>query len=271
MQSEAEQAALDDVDMLGPGPIERIRLDLTTRCNLRCVYCLVSQVDYAGRDMTPEIIAKAKKFILQLATYHKLAPVDVNGHGETTYFASWVETCRTLLRGGIALRLTSNFAKDFDDTELDVLARMKSIAISIDTSDRATLRRIRRKVDVRQIVMNMHYVRMKAQELFIQPPKFRLLAGLYDQNSLLAEDFARFAISLGVAGIDFWNLSAYPYDTTDVAPADRVVPLDALSDDELKPRMRAIRRAIALLEDAGVEVNAHAGFLTALARRAGLP
>jgi len=54
-----------------------------------------------------------------------------------------VDACKSLLEAGLRLRLTANFAKEFSATELDVLARMHSIAISIDTSDRALLKRIR--------------------------------------------------------------------------------------------------------------------------------
>jgi len=266
----ARQAPLGAIDLLGPGPIDRIRIDLTTRCNLRCVYCAVSQLNYQGQDMAPELAARARKIILQLATHHTLAAIDVNGHGETTMLAGWGDFCRSLLVHGIPLRLTSNFAKEFDDSELDVLARMTTIAISIDSADRLLLRRLRRKVDVRQIVMNVHRVRMKAREISQPPPYFSLLAGLYDQNTLNIADFARFAIGLDIRRVNFWNLTEYPYENTDVAGPERVRSLDSLPDDELKPRILAIRHAISLLRKAGVAVNVHAGFLQSLARRAGV-
>jgi Radical SAM superfamily len=268
--SNARLAPPGAIDLLGPGPIDRIRIDLTTRCNLRCVYCAVSQLNYQGQDMAPELAARARKIILQLTAHHTLAAVDINGHGETTMLAGWVDFCRSLLRHDVPLRLTSNFAKEFDDSELDVLARMKTIAISIDTSDRLLLRRLRRKVDVRQIVMNVHRVRMKAREISQPPPYFSLLAGLYDQNTLNIADFARFAIGLDIRHVSFWNLTEYPYENTDVAAPDRVRSLDSLPDDELKPRILAIRHAISLLRKAGVAVNVHAGFLQSLARRVGV-
>ena len=47
----------------------------------------------------------------------------MNGHGETTALPGRVEACRTLLSHHVPLRLTTNFAKEYDRAELDVLAR----------------------------------------------------------------------------------------------------------------------------------------------------
>ena len=80
-------------DLLGPGVIDYIRLDLTTRCNLRCVYCAVSQADYQGFDMAPDIVEKAKQAIVDLARHNSLVAVDVNGHGETTIVEGWEHIC----------------------------------------------------------------------------------------------------------------------------------------------------------------------------------
>src|SRR5260370_29161219 len=78
-------------DLLGPGPIREVRLDLTTRCDLRCVYCAVSQPWYDGADMGTEVLQKAVPAILQIAAHNQLEYFSVAGHGETTFMPGWAE------------------------------------------------------------------------------------------------------------------------------------------------------------------------------------
>jgi MoaA/NifB/PqqE/SkfB family radical SAM enzyme len=263
----------DDVssptNLLSVGPIRQIRLDLTSRCNLRCVYCAVSQKAYVGADMQPPDVERAVRTILDLARFHPLDPVDINGHGETTIVAGWTDTCKALLEAGLKLRLTTNFAKEFTADELGVLARMQGIAISIDTSDRMLLKRLRRKVDLRQIITNIAFVRSVARRNYSIGPSFGFITGLYDQNSLLVEDLARLAVTLGINTVSFWSLTKYPYSETDVRTEDQALPLDDLSDDELLPRIISIRRGIRILKRAGVSVYTHADFINTLAKNRG--
>ncbi len=253
-----------------PATIRQIRLDLTTRCDLRCVYCAVSQKSYQGQDMPKVIRERAVALVGRIGTYHGLEPVDINGHGETTFADGWVETCRHLLLRDIPLRLTTNLAREYTQEEIEVLACMRSVAISIDTCDRALLRRLRRKVDVRQIVMNIQLIRASALRLYRKSPRFSFLTGLYDKNALLVEDLARFAVALGVYKMGFWSLTHYPYDHTDVGLEDQVFPLDDLADTDLLPRVQAILSAIRLLRENRLEVDVHADFIRVLARRVGL-
>jgi MoaA/NifB/PqqE/SkfB family radical SAM enzyme len=254
-------------ELLRAGLISQIRLDLTTRCNLRCVYCAVSQHSYHGADMEARTIDATVKHIVALNRFHPLTPINVNGHGETTNAPGWVDACRDLLSHGIEISVTSNFAKEFDHDELETLARMTSIAVSIDTADRRLLRRLRRKVDVRQIITNIHAVRATALRLFHRPPRFNFLCGLYDQNTLQIDELARLAISLNIHGVAFWNLKALPFENTDVPRESWLRPLDDLNDEELKPRLKCIHSAINLLRRNGIVVGTHGGFVETLSRR----
>jgi MoaA/NifB/PqqE/SkfB family radical SAM enzyme len=256
--------------LLRPAEIREIRLDVTTRCNLRCVYCAVSQTTYEGHDMPRGLMECATDYIKKLAKYHSFGSIGVNGHGETTIAAGWVNILSDFLQQGLELDITTNLAREYTATEFDVLSRMRSIAVSIDTADRILLRRTRRKVDVRQIVMNIQLIRAAALRMLCKPPTFTFLAGLYDKNSMLVEDFARLSIALGIHTVQFWNLNKYPYENTDVAPEDRVLPLDDLPDDELRPRVEAVYRAIELLRRNRIVVNVAGGFVDVLARRVGI-
>jgi MoaA/NifB/PqqE/SkfB family radical SAM enzyme len=257
-------------DLLAPANICDIRLDITSRCNLRCVYCAVSQSDYVGLDMGGDLLSASLKAIRNLARFHDIRAIGVNGHGETTYAPNWTETCLTLLEEGHALEITSNFAKEFSREELGVLSRTKAIAISIDSNNRQLLGRMRRRVDVRQVVANIVAVRAAARRNRYPAPQIGFASGLYDKNSLFLEDFAYFAIVLGVAFFDFWNLNSYPYENTDVAVDDRAIALDELSDNELVPRLAAIKRGLEILNQAGVHTKVHGNFVSVLAKKRGL-
>lgn len=260
--------ALLDRDLLEPGPIRQVRLDLSSRCNLRCVYCAVSHPDYAGADMSETVASRATDLIGRLATHHPLGPVDLNGHGETTYRKGWTDAAFALIDKGVKVRLTSNFAKAFSDVELEALACMEHIAISIDTADRQLLQAVRRRVDVRQILLNIIQVRATAIKLDRAAPKFTFSSGLYDKSAVEWEAFARFAIACGVDLVEVWNLK--PYEGLDVAPEEGVTSLDDLSDDELAPRMTSVLAGVRLLRRHQVEVHAHGDFIAKLARRVGL-
>src|SRR5229473_3618387 len=122
-------------DLLASLPPREIRLALTTRCNLRCVYCAVSQSTYQGSDMPADLAHQATAEILKIAHDHELRAVHVNGHGETTFVPGWVDICKPLLLEKLPLWIISNLAKVFSTEELEVLGQMHTIAVSIDTAD----------------------------------------------------------------------------------------------------------------------------------------
>ena len=120
------------IDLLRPFAVRQLRLALTTRCNLRCVYCAVSQLDYHAEDMPIELAHESIKLVIDAAKTDKPSIVHVNGHGETTFRPGWMELCRQLLDEDLPLGLTTNLARAYPQPELDVLARMNTIFVSID-------------------------------------------------------------------------------------------------------------------------------------------
>jgi MoaA/NifB/PqqE/SkfB family radical SAM enzyme len=258
------------MDMLGPAVIRKIRLDLSTRCNLRCVYCAVSLPDYVGNDMPTDRALRTVNTIASLMRYNPPHPVDVNGHGETTFMREWVTICEELLIRNIPIRITTNLAKKYSPVEIDTLARMHTIGVSIDTADPDLLRRMRRKVAIDRIVKTIGDIRAAAERQRIRMPEFNFGCGLFDRTSLGVEDFARFAIDLKVRSVYFWNLWVHNVDFPSVRPADRPMPLASLSNAELRPRIEAIRRAIGLLEAAQIGVEVGGDFINLLAKRVDL-
>jgi pyruvate-formate lyase-activating enzyme len=152
--------ALTDDDLLTPF-VDTVLWAVTTNCNLRCTYCAVSLPIYRGEDFD---LARAEALAEEFATA-KVRMVQISGHGETTMIPGWQAIGHAFTRHDINVCITSNFSKVFSDDELDALARMVHITISIDTVDRELLKNMRRKVDLRTILYNMQLVRLAASKL----------------------------------------------------------------------------------------------------------
>jgi pyruvate-formate lyase-activating enzyme len=256
--------------LLQPGLITDIRIDLTTACNLRCVYCAVIQPDYVSETMERGVVQSAIDFVRQISRYHKMSGVGVNGHGETTIAPDWTGACRELVALGQPVNVMTNLAKPYSTEELDVLGSLHTISVSIDTADPDLLRRTRRHVDLRQIISNIVAVRAAALRHDRSSPRFQFVCGLYDKNTLMLEELAWLAVALNIQKVQFWDLLAHSYDGLDVPDQDRAHPLASLPDDDLRPRLAAISRATAVLRRADIAVEIDGPFIADLEHRVGM-
>lgn len=142
-----------DDHLLEPG-LRYVMLELTSRCNLRCVYCAVSQPDFHGLDIT-------LGFDRLRAELGSEGPIEIqmNGHGETTIVRNWEVLARELMEDGHRLSLTSNLAIPLRDEELAVISRMERVTVSLDTSDPDLLARLRRGSRLEKIEANLRRIR----------------------------------------------------------------------------------------------------------------
>jgi len=143
-------------------PLQCIGIEMTSTCNLRCVYCSKSDPEHnaqPGRDMHMEPDVSQK--VAVVTELLKPEIVALAGTGETTGMPNWVERCKTFEHSGRpALNLNSNFARIFTDEEIEYLASLHFLQVSIDTSDAELLKAMRRKVNLHTIVYNI--IRVKA-------------------------------------------------------------------------------------------------------------
>lgn len=244
-----------------PGNIHSVRLDLTTDCNLRCVYCTRSQPGYPVVNMTSKIFAA---ILAGLGKYQGIEFIEINGHGETTAHPKWRSMCEMLFKENYNVSITSNFAKIFDSFEVNLLSRFTSILISMDSSDRELLRSLRRKVDVRTILLNMTAVRARALKNGRRPPDFGLSCGLYDQSVMGVEDLARFAVVLGIKNVIFWNLTKHK----DLPGVINPQPLGVLTDEELVRALACIDGAERIFREFGIAFHYAGDFMPQLRARA---
>ncbi|OHE22140.1 MAG: hypothetical protein A2X92_10155 [Syntrophus sp. GWC2_56_31] len=241
--------------LLAAGALESMRIDVTRDCNLRCVYCAVSQQGYVGGQMPAEVFDAALKLIPAEAGGLR---IDLNGHGETTTHPDWLRMARAATESGASVTMLSNFAKPFDADEIGVLATMSVIQISLDTTDDALLKRLRRKVSLGNILRNLHLIRMRARKADLKP-EWAISCGVYDKSVASLRDLAWFAVTAGFDSVTFWNLVKYP-DILDPGTA-RVKPIADLPEDEQRKAVAALSDAIRILEDHGVKAEVAGDFV----------
>jgi MoaA/NifB/PqqE/SkfB family radical SAM enzyme len=231
----------------------QVDIEFTSDCNLRCVYCPVSSDTYHGETMAPGLVARLLDDLPSRGVKH----IGINGHGETTIIPDWTRLCAPFVAMAETTHIISNFSRIFDDAELEVLARVGVILVSLDTVDIALLKEIRRKVDLRTMVTNIVNVRATALRLGVAPPRFQINSGIYDRNVFGLADLARFCVALRVESVSFWSLVVHSVFAKDV----RCDTVESLTPPELCRAVAVIEEAIDVLGANGVECIIPGGFI----------
>jgi MoaA/NifB/PqqE/SkfB family radical SAM enzyme len=208
-----------------------VYLELTTRCNLRCVYCAVSQPGYRGMDLT---IADADGFIAGMKQ-RGVRVVILNGHGETTFVPAWWQLATRMLNEGFRLHLTTNLARELRDDEIAILARFDRVMVSLDTMDGELLARLRRGAKLETILHNLD--RLRALDATVA-----VSVVVSDANVGTLPELADAMLARGVRTFRFGDLVEYP-DIPGVAAARHATTV---------PHAKAaFREAVARVEAAG--------------------
>ena len=234
-------------------PLGELRVDLTSRCNLRCVYCAVSQPDYRGADMSVDT------FEAIVALAESRGPgftVWLNGHGETTFHDRWTELAERLLAVGSALHMTTNLARAFDPHELDCLSRFRMIQVSLDTVDTELLCNTRRKMRLSTVLRNLDEIRARTDRPGVVTPLLTLGCVVHDRNYTGLPELARFAVAQRFSGVTFWQLVKYP----DLPGVENVYPVPDLDPDQFAHAVDRLGCAEKILRDRGVAVLVAGGF-----------
>jgi radical SAM protein with 4Fe4S-binding SPASM domain len=246
-------------DALLAAQIDTVLFEATSNCNLRCTYCRVSALAYVGEDFD---LSRVEMLADQMVAAN-VQCVQISGHGETTMLAHWQDHCRLFFERGIGVRITSNFAKIFSDDEVDVLARMQDVTISIDTIDREMLKSIRRHVDLRTILYNMQRVRLASAALDGRQPSFNWQCTPSDRVVFGLPAWVEMGLLNGVGTFTLCNLIEHK-DLPEIlaktnAPLVRHVA--RMERDPLVAACASIRIAVARAREAGATFIIQPGIL----------
>jgi MoaA/NifB/PqqE/SkfB family radical SAM enzyme len=235
--------------------IRRLRqmgVELTTTCNLACVYCHFAPLSRRGKDANPLLIEGIIDFVRDFPVDY----VTMSGDAEITMFKGWTEVARRMLAMNIDLRTISNFSKGiFSDEEVDVFSQFRQILISLDTSDAALLKKVRYRADLRTITLNMQLVRARAIATGRPIPEFVCNVVLHDKNVSHADKTVAFAIANGfnqvsmVRYVDLEEVSGGINDLRDNPNATQVYQIRTLDEAGLHAGVQALRAAVTLAKD----------------------
>jgi len=180
-------------------------IEFTRDCNMRCVYCAVSQPTWKISTLNPSILDK----IIEDLKNRGLKIAILHGHGETTIIDGWHEHAEKLLEKGIALTICTNLARQYSEKEFETLSKFTSITVSIDTIDPDLFRQLRKGGDLRRIIANQIHIQSLAdtagREIY------------WVWSSVIADrtingilDLINFGISFGVKTFCLCNLTEHP-------------------------------------------------------------
>lgn len=146
----------DNIEHLVKPKIRRTMVELTRKCNLRCIYCAVSQPSWKHESMDLEEF-KLEDIIKNLKSIGN-EQIILHGHGETTIVPNWDEYAELFMDNGFELITCTNMNKDFSDHEISVLSRFVAITVSIDTPGPKKFSQLRRGAQIKRLVSNMQRI-----------------------------------------------------------------------------------------------------------------
>ena len=219
---------------------EKVWLEVTSRCNLRCTYCHLSHQDIPEVDLD---LAGFGRFVEGLKA-RKTKELIFNGRGENTFFEGWHKVVREALDAGLIVTAVTNLSRRYSDEELAVFSRYASLTVSVDTTNPEIFRAIRRKADVRLVLSNI----MRIRELAIAdgrvPPV--IYWNMIIHNCSLP-DFAH-SIAEGVAtGVDQFHLSVLG-ETPEIPGAMTPRQIDRLTYEEFLAGLAQIQEGREIAE-----------------------
>ena len=236
-----------------------MNLELTAKCNLRCVYCSKSFSEAEDKrvlEMPEEWIASSIGTLWRRGLWF----VITSGIGETTLRRGWERICRSLHERGLTLSIISNFARPLSDKSVATLVRYKSIQVSVDTADTELFARIRRGGQLEVLLRNIDRVRSFARSSGVRAPTFRFDVVVTDKTVIGLPDLVRLGLRHGVSDFYFANLLKGP----DTKGPFNVYNADMLPRAELTRAADALEEACDLARSAGCVVECHPGLRESL-------
>lgn len=240
--AEGRKPSLSMDELLNATTTDTVFMELTSRCNLRCTYCAVSQPTYNGIDLP----LKGFDNFLEQMRARRVRVVVMNGHGESTIVKDWDVYADRVADAGMRLHMTTNMAKRLTASEIAVLSRFERILVSLDTVDRELLARLRRGANLDTIFNNIDAVQQFAAARR-RTPQIAISCTVGDLSVPAIPGLVDAFLARDVRTFRFGDLAEYPQieDVTWMRHVSTMPP------DALLAAGAAFRAALARIDAAG--------------------
>lgn len=239
--------------------LAQLSVELSTSCNLACVYCHFAPLDRRGNDMPVDTIER----VIEFCTSFPIDIVTLSGDAEITMYKGWEKVAQRLLDAGIKLRTICNFTNGiFSEEQVEAFSHFSEILVSLDTADAALLKKTRYRADLRTITLNVTAIRAKCILDGRPQPRFVCNTVVSDKNFPVLDKLTAFAIAAGFNIISLQRLVGLEEveggrnDFFDNPNAIQVFPLYTMDDDAMRAGLGALQRAMQLAKGP-IELSMH--------------
>ncbi len=229
--------------------LAQLSVELSTSCNLACVYCHFAPLDRRGNDMPVDTI----EHVIEFCTSFPIDVVTLSGDAEITMYKGWETVAKRLLDASVNLRTICNFTNGiFSEEQVDAFSQFSEILVSLDTADAQLLKKTRYRADLRTITLNVMAIRAKCILDGRPQPRFICNTVVSDKNFTVLDKLTAFAIAAGFNIISLQRLVGLEEveggknDFFDNPNAIPVFPLHTMADDAAREGLAALERAMQL-------------------------
>ncbi len=230
-----ERALREGRVRLDTGP-SNARIDITSRCDLRCLQCMYTATRATSRDMPADILGRIESEILPT-----LAAVQYADEGEPLLFRDLARVTDALGRHRPAYSRIFTHAMHLDEDVARALIRcqLRDVAASLDGASEATFARIRRGASLERIVRNLERLRdLKRAAGSLYPIVSVHTVVMRDNLRELAE-IVRLGARLGAAEVLFYKM-------IDFTPEMAEQSTDRVPEETLRRLAEALDAGMAL-------------------------
>jgi MoaA/NifB/PqqE/SkfB family radical SAM enzyme len=226
--------------------ITHVTLDLTSACNLNCVYCYVSKPGYQSSHIDPVVLDRFLEESSQLG----VDSVTLAGDGEVTVYAGWESVADRLTRIGIRYSLLTNLSLSYTPQQIETLARAANLTFSFDTYDPDLHKRIRRNSSLERILDNV----ARIQEAGVRAgcmPYLTQNCVVSDRNVPNLPELVRQSAQRGIHRVAFLYLINYGMD---LGPSVlKVLSLESLTLREKTTALASLKLATEIARDVHID------------------
>jgi len=235
-----------------PGCITRGSLELSSRCNLKCIYC---HQNWPESRLPPhrELSPRQFSWVVEFLRDNGLSQLAVTGGGETTFYPGWSQALDQLLGSGCGATMTTNLAKKYSQDELETLLRFERLEVSLDSLEPEAMARIRKGTQLSQIVLNIVNLRLEMQRRGQGRPVLCLAATIYAEMMDGFESLLAFAHLVGIKAVNLQDFVNYGL------AEDNVTSLWSLRGGAARARFLQFDQALAFARSHGLTLAIDSG------------